>query len=106
MTEYERKREEALLTDEEINTELIKYANEICESNPIRYWNHSEMIRRAIQAQLDKALKTDGIEIRAENQDLPRFVYLEKLIPMCDWERIVNDIKEAGFVKVIKEEEH
>jgi hypothetical protein len=48
--------EKGLLTDDEINSELIKYAIEICESNPIRYWNHTEVIRRITQAQLQKIL--------------------------------------------------
>ena len=68
MTEQERIREKALLADEEILSTEGQY--------PInKDLTGEELFKLALklvaQAQLDKALKADGIEIRAENQDLP-----------------------------------
>ena len=48
------------LTPDERNSVLIEYALEICESNPVRYWNQTEVIDRMNEAQLQKILKELG----------------------------------------------
>ena len=98
MTEYERIREKALLTDEEIRF-LRDAAN--LQENKLLLGNTTILSERAIaQAQLDKALKTDGIEIRAGNQDLPRVEALDRTVRLKMGEA-QQDMLKAGFVKVI-----
>ena len=72
MNEEQRIREEALLTDEEISNALTENFKRTTGKDPKQYFSYvAENDRVIAQAQLDKVLKTDGIEIRAEKQDLP-----------------------------------
>jgi len=65
--EYERIREKALLTDEELNEVLKEVQGHYYDADISLNADHVAIAK----AQVDKALKTDGIEIRAVNQDLP-----------------------------------
>ena len=68
MTEYERVKEETLLTDEEIGqVKLKRFPIQVTYELAFMF-----MARAVAQAQLDKFLKTDGIEIRADDQSLPK----------------------------------
>ena len=63
MTEYKRVRENALLTDEEIRSAILGITN-----------FQLLFAKQAAQAQLDKTLKTEGIEIRADEGTEGRLV--------------------------------
>ena len=95
MAEYKRVREQALLTDEEMG--------EI--SGLFRY--DKPAFREIAQAQLDKALKADGIEIKSDDQSLPeimcRNAQTELVIKAYDLAQ--QEMKEAGFIKVAPKEE-
>ena len=98
MTEYERVREQALLTDEEILV-VIENAPKPC---PMEFKDEPK-IKAVAQAQLDKALKTDGIEIKSDDQSLPTIykpnVYTETM------RMTERAMLKAGFIKVAPKEE-
>ena len=67
MTEYERVREKALLTDEEIETEIRKVFP-LFELDEEGEEDRKETTLNLLKTQLDKVLKTEGIEIRAREE--------------------------------------
>ena len=112
--EYERVREDALLTDEEIG----KVCN--CETVADHDWFDILLpwCKRATQAQLDKALKTKGICIKADDQSLPKPEMLEFNLPSDTlmvskagvaleqnlsptYSKAQQDMLKKGFVKVV-----
>ena len=76
MTEYERLRKEALLTDEEIKNAVVTYEKATGHFIEPGWIGKVLMqnLHATAQAQLDKALETDGIEIRVEN--MPKIICL------------------------------
>jgi hypothetical protein len=78
---YERIREKALLTDEEIEYALRNYKYFLYDNRGNRYEGNWANIRSVIQAQIDKFLKTDGIRIEADDQSLP-------YIPEREWGKL------------------
>lgn len=76
------------LSIEDIKEELIKYANEICTSDPIKYWNWTELIERVGQAQLRKLYQW-GSETCTEHYDkiLKRGGQLRRCCYMC-WQTL------------------
>ena len=67
MNELKRVREQALLTDEEI-LEALEKAPFPC---PMQFKDEPK-IRAVVQAQLDKALKDEGILVKCDVQSLPK----------------------------------
>ena len=99
MTEYERVRESALLTDEEIKNLMPMNGYLVCDLDVA-----------IAKAQLDKALKTDGIEIRADDQNLPEFLTLsnisrEELVDATRNSMLKSDSKGRVWRKVIPKKE-
>ena len=102
MTEYEQVREKALLTDGELLDLIIQWRSKANETNP-RDLDVADLAMATRQAQLDKTLKTDGIEIRADDQSLPN---TPTYVTYSAAEKAQQDMLEADlegrhFVKVI-----
>jgi len=68
--EYERIREEALLSDEEIGS--LIYVKDEEKLLPGIWLEFLEILKGIAQAQLDKVLKDKRVHIEADNQDLPK----------------------------------
>ena len=127
MTEYERVREQALLTEEEIYGALLKADTEyerkmaerkqaLRENRGLPVFPYFEEMRRLFiaQAQLDKALKADGIEIKSDDQSLPNADRLKAELKKQGgyhtartkaYALAQQDMLKAGFIKVIPKEE-
>jgi len=112
--EYERIREQALLTDEEMYIAIhkMKPTAQIIKMGLAEFFPKA-IADKVAQAQLDELLKTDGIRIEAEKQDieiypemfatgliLPSQAEMEMLRGFLSWL-----IEEAGFVRCLSKEE-
>ena len=79
MSEYKRVREQALLTDEEIARAIhdapatkLKLESILTDQDKAAIKDDMRLqLRAATQAQLDKVLKNNGIEIKSDDQSLP-----------------------------------
>ena len=104
MTEYERIREKALLTDEQ----QCDWADQVNECHPnlsVPIQNTIlNLIQEVAQAQLDKALKTEGIEIRADDQGLP-LSGPYNLAVATFVRQARQEMLKAGFIRVIPKKE-
>jgi len=99
--EYERVKEEALLTDEELYK--LKRRRTNTNAYDIQRTDVLNLVKDVAQAQLDKVLKY--VEIRAKDQVLPKSwvnysdLFEDKVLS-AHYKQAQQDMLKAGFVKV------
>lgn len=100
-----------ILTPEEIKLIVYNYAIEICQSNPIKEWNWTELIQRYIEAQhqadRERYEKEKAVAVREERERILEYLHIDlrreihakgevvviRLLP-DDWQALSGD-KEA-----------
>ena len=99
MAEYERIREQTLLTDEKIDAALKDYRSYFYDRWGRRYEGRWYVLKVALKAQVDEVLRADGICIKADDQTQPSFLSLGSASKLEVADACRKSMMDAGFFK-------